>query len=353
MTTHIGILGGGGISETHARAASEIEGVTVVAVAGTNPTKVQTLADRYGASAHTDVNAMLSAVRLDALLIGSPPAFHADAGIVAARAGVHVVTEKPLDITLAKCDALIEACASAKVKLGVFFQERFAPDLVRLKGAVDRGDFGRPILGSARVKWWRPAEYYGNSKWRGRQALDGGGAVMGQGIHTIDTLLWLFGDVTSVFARKTAAVHAIEVEDTLVATLEFASGALMTFEATTAAYPGYPRRMELTFEGGTISVEQDRVSAADLRTATFESTAVVSTNAAASSPVISDVRGHKAVIEDLLRAVKENGQPRCDGREGRRSVEVVEALYRSAATAQPVSCGTASIAAKKQIERLP
>ena len=336
MTTYIGILGGGGISDTHARAASEVPDTKIVAIAGSNASKVKALADRHGAAAYADIGAMLANHRFDVLLIGTPSALHAEPGILAARAGVHVLVEKPLDVTLPKCDALIAACATANVKLGVFFQERFAPDLVRLKDAIDARSLGRPLLGSARVKWWRPAEYYANSKWRGKHALDGGGAVMNQGIHTVDTLLWLLGDVTRVFARKTAAIHAIEVEDTLVATLEFANGALMTFEATTAAYPGYPRQMELTFEDGTVIVEQDRIASTALRNAKLESTRVVSTNAAAASPVVSDVRGHKAAIEDFLRAIRDHGEPKCNGAEGRRSVAVVDALYRSAETGDPV-----------------
>jgi UDP-N-acetyl-2-amino-2-deoxyglucuronate dehydrogenase len=333
MTTHIGILGGGGISDTHARAASQIEGVEVVAVAGDNDGKVKALADRYGAAAFTDVRALLQHRPLDILLIGTPSALHAEAALLAARAGVHVLVEKPLDTAPFQVDAVIEKCREANVKLGVFFQDRFAPDLVRLKAAIDAGALGRPLLGSARVKWWRPAEYYSASRWRGRRALDGGGAVMNQGIHTLDLLLWLWGDVDRVFAKQTAAFHQIEVEDTLVATLQFANGALATYEATTAAYPGYPRQIELTGTEGTVTIRQDRLVATDLRTK-HPGLAIseVVDNASASSPIVSDVSGHKAVIEDFLAAIRNNTEPRCNGFEGRRSVALVDALYRSAHT---------------------
>ena len=342
MTIYVGILGGGGISETHARAASEIPDLKLVAFGGGNAAKVKALADRYGATAYTEEDAFLRHRPLDVVLIGSPSALHAEQGIAAARAGLHVLTEKPLDVTTERADALIGACASAGVTLGVFFQDRFASDLVRLKKAVDEGALGRPLLVSARVKWWRPPEYYGASRWRGKRALDGGGAVMNQGVHTIDLLLWLFGDVRRVFARQATAVHTIEVEDTLVATLEFRNGLLATFEATTAAYPGYPRQIELTGTDGTVIVQQDRIAAADLRTPRADLVGgAASTNAAASSPIVSDVRGHKAVIEDFLAAIKERREPRCGGHEGRRSVELVEALYRSAATGEPVSIGPA------------
>jgi UDP-N-acetyl-2-amino-2-deoxyglucuronate dehydrogenase len=165
---HIGVWGGGGISDTHARAASQIDGVRVVAIGGQNETKVRALADRYSALPFRDLGALVRHRPLDVLLIGTPSALHADEGIVAARAGLHVLMEKPLDVTTAKADAVIAACAAASVKLGVFFQDRFAPDLVRLKAAIDEGALGRPLLGSARVKWWRPPEYYSSSRWRGR-----------------------------------------------------------------------------------------------------------------------------------------------------------------------------------------
>jgi UDP-N-acetyl-2-amino-2-deoxyglucuronate dehydrogenase len=333
MTTHIGILGGGGISDTHARAASQIEGVRIAAVAGDNETKVKVIADRHGARAFTDVGSLLQHRPLDILLIGTPSALHAEAALLAARAGVHVLVEKPLDTAPYQVDAVIEACRKAGVKLGVFFQDRFAPDLVRLKAAIDGGVLGKPLLGSARVKWWRPPEYYSASRWRGRRSLDGGGAVMNQGIHTLDLLLWLWGDIDRVFAKQTAALHDIEVEDTLVATLQFENGALATYEATTAAYPGYPRQIELTGSEGTVTIRQDRIVAADLRTRhPGLAPSEVVDNASASSPIVSDVSGHKAVIEDFLAAIRNDTEPRCNGPEGRRSVALVDALYRSAHT---------------------
>ncbi len=336
MTIHIGVLGGGGISQTHARAAAQIDGVKVVAVGGANAAKVEAIATRHGAKAYTDIESLLRHLPMEVLLIGSPSALHAGQGIAAARAGLHVLIEKPLDVTTAQADAVIAACNQACVKLGVFFQDRFALDLVRLKAAIDEGVLGRPLLGSARVKWWRPSEYYSTSRWRGRAAFDGGGAVMNQGIHTLDLLLWLWGDVKNVFARQATALHSIEVEDALIATLEFENGALATFEATTAAFPGYPRQIELSGTEGTIVVNQDRIVSADLRTPFAGLTGgPESENAAASSPIVSDVRGHQSAIEDFLRAIRDGSEPRCNGPEGRRSVALVEALYRSARTGQP------------------
>jgi len=188
------------------------------------------------------------------------------------------------------------------------------------------------------VKWYRPAEYYGNSRWRGRLALDGGGALMNQGIHTIDLLLWLLGDVRRVYAKSLTALHDIESEDTLVATLEFVNGAIGTLEAATSVYPGYDRRVEITGSEGTVIFEHDRVVAADLKNSLsggFQ-TAPADTNRSASSPIVSDVSGHKRIIEDFINAIQTNGTPKCDGYEGKRSVVLVEAIYESARSNQPV-----------------
>ena len=336
-TLHVGILGGGNISETHARAVGEIPGLRVAAIAGHNAGRAQALAARYGAVAYSETDALLRHRPLDLVLIGSPSGLHAEQGIAAARAGLHVLTEKPIDVSLARADALIAACDAAGVKLGLFFQDRFAPGLVRLRQAIDEGVLGRLVLASARAKWWRPAEYYSGSRWRGTLALDGGGALINQGIHTVDLLLWLMGDVHRVFARAANLQHRIEGEDTLVATLEFCSGALATLEATTAAWPGYPRQVELTGTEGTVTIQGDRVAAADLRAPRPELVGQnASTNAAAHSPTVSDVRGHRAALEDFVGAIREGREPRCGGREGRRSLMVVDALYRSARAATPI-----------------
>lgn len=334
MTTHIGILGGGGISETHARAAREIADVRVAAVCGRNVARAAQLAHTFDAAAYEDLAAFLAHRPLDVVAIGSPSGLHAEQGIAAARRGLHVLTEKPLDISLQRADALIDACEQAGVKLGLFFQDRTAPDLQRLKDLLDGGVLGRPTLVSARVRWYRPPEYYSASRWRGTVALDGGGALINQGIHTVDLLLWLLGDVTHVSARTRTALHSIEVEDTCVATLEFVNGVVGTFEATTAAFPGFARRVELSTTEGTIVIEHDRVVELHLRSGArreelFGAEHQANTNASAKTAVVSDVRGHRHIIEDFLAAIKTNSRPLCDGREGRRSLALVEAIYES------------------------
>jgi UDP-N-acetyl-2-amino-2-deoxyglucuronate dehydrogenase len=351
VTVRVGILGAGNISETHARAAAAIEHVEIVAVHGANAQRVERLATTYHARPYADLDAFLAHQPMDLVAIGSPSGLHAEQGIRAAERGLHVLTEKPIDISTRRADDLIEACDRASVKLGVFFQDRAQPDIVRLHQAVQDGRIGRPLLASARVKWYRPLDYYGQSRWRGTWALDGGGALMNQGIHTVDLLLWWLGDIVRVSARGGTLLHRIEVEDTIVAWLEFANGAIGTLEATTAAYPGYPRRVELTGTRGTVNVEQDRIVACDLQDAPPTIAAALAAqdgdaNASAASPVVSDARGHQRILEDLLRAIETGGRPQCGGLEGRRSVAVVNAIYESAATGRSVDVPAATAASK-------
>jgi predicted dehydrogenase len=340
---HVGILGGGGISETHARAAAAVPDLRVAAVCGTNAARVQALAERHGAVAFTDVEAFLRHQPLDIVAIGTPSGVHAEDVERAARRGLHVLCEKPLDITSARIDRLLAAVEAAGVSLGVFFQDRSTPDLMDLKDAIVAGRLGRPILADARVKWYRPPEYYAQSRWRGTWALDGGGALMNQGVHTVDLLLWLLGDVRRVYARTLAALHAIEVEDTAVAVLELASGAVATLEATTAAWPGYDRWVSITGTLGTVVVEQSRVTRWDLREPALEGAAGGAAAiagdvalASARTHLVADASGHQRVFEDFVSALDAGRPPRVDGREGRRSVALIEAIYASSRSGQPV-----------------
>ena len=330
----VGILGAGNISETHARAASAIAGTQIVAVHGGNTARGKRLAAAYNAAAYDELDAFLAHRPMDVVAIGSPSGLHADQAIAACRQGLHVLVEKPIDISVEKADALVAAADDAGVKLGVFFQDHVQPDLLRLHEAVSAGRLGRLLLASARVKWYRPPEYYTQSRWRGTWALDGGGALMNQGIHTADLLLWLMGPVRRVAARTATSLHAIEVEDTVIALLELASGALATLEATTAAFPGYRRRLELTGTEGTAVIEHDRLVAADLRHPADDlaGRAADDQNASASSPVVSDARGHQRLFEDFFDAIETGREPRCSGRYARRSVALVQAIYEAGRT---------------------
>jgi predicted dehydrogenase len=276
---YVGIVGGGNISETHARAAHETDGVEVAAIYGQNQEKTARLSQRFGGKVFTTLPAFLQHKPLDLVMIGSPSGLHAEQGIAAAQAGLHVLVEKPLDISTERADALISECVRA------------------------------------------------------------GGALINQGVHTVDLLLWLMGDVARVSALSITALHDIEVEDTVVATLEFANGAIGTLEAATSAYPGYPRRIELTGSRGTIILEHDRIVAADLLSGQvdLQQPTGQGSNPAATSPVVSDVTGHKELLKDFIGAIETNSRPNCDGVEGRRGVELVQAIYESARTGNAVT----------------
>ena len=334
MPIHVGILGEGNISETHARAASAIDGVTIAAVAGEDAARVARLAQPYGAAVYRDVAALVRHQPLEVILIGSPSGLHAEQGIAAARHGLHVIVEKPIDVEVRRAEALVAECEKARVKLGVFFQDRFSPAFAALKRALDEGALGRPLLASARVKWWRPPEYYAQSRWRGTLALDGGGALINQGIHTVDLLLWLLGPVARVRALTATRLHAIEGEDVALVLLEFEGGAVGTLEATTVAFPGYPRRVEISGTEGTVVVEGDRVAAADLRTpAPGLASGGEEGASSASTAKVSDATPHRRMIEDFARAIATGSAPACGGREGLRSLAVVETVYAAAGAA--------------------
>jgi predicted dehydrogenase len=335
---HVGLIGAGNISDTHAAAAAAIDGVRIPAVCGRTREKADRLAARVGATAYGDLDRFLDHRPMDMVVIGSPSGLHSEQGIAAARRGLHVLTEKPIDISTSRVDRLIAEAEHARVTLGVIFQDRMKRDVRRLKALLDAGGLGTPILASASVRWHRPAEYYAASAWRGTRTLDGGGALMNQGVHTVDLLLWLFGPVRRVFGKAATRLHAIEVEDTVVAVLEFANGAVGTLEAATSAYPGYPRRIELTGSEGTVRLEGDRLAAVDLRSGA-EGAAVpdsLPVSAAATSAVVADATAHRAVLEDFIAAIARGVPPSCDGAQGRASVAVIEAIYRSSSTNQPI-----------------
>ena len=338
---HIGILGGGNISDTHARAAAAIPGVTVAACYGVNPERTAKLAAQHGAVVYDNLESFLDHRPMDIVAIGSPSGLHAEQGIAAAKRGLHVLSEKPLDITTARADELIAACAAANVKLGVFFQDRLRPAIAEIKRMLDAGELGTPVMIAGRVRWYRPPEYYSSSRWRGTWALDGGGALMNQAIHTVDLVQWLFGPVARVSSAVATRIHDIEVEDTAAAVLEFTSGALGVIEAATSLYPGYPRRLEVTGSEGTVILEGDTISQRDLRGAAGSGAATTPPPRLenVASPVVSDASAHQRVIEDFIAAIREGREPATNGREARRSVELVETIYAAARSRRGIAPG--------------
>ena len=343
-----GIVGCGMIAEFHTKAINEIDGgPSSPRSAGrrrTGPRSPRLAAVKSDCLIYDDLDAMLARPDLDVVCICTPSGAHLDPSVKAAKAGKHVVVEKPLEITLPRCDAIIAACDDAGVRLCTIFPSRFTEANRQLKAAIDGGRFGRLTLGDTHVKWWRTQAYYDSGGWRGTWNLDGGGALMNQAIHNVDLLAWLMGDVASVQAITATLVHErIEVEDTAVAALRFKNGALGVIEAATSAFPGLLKRTEIHGDKGSARVEQDDVTLWTFAESAPGDAAIQSKIAGASgfTAGASDPRGinhagHRDQLADFLRAIDSGGAPLVDGREGRRSVEIIRAIYRSAELAKVV-----------------
>jgi predicted dehydrogenase len=278
---------------------------------------------------------MLADPEVDVVCICTPSGQHAAQAIAAARAGKHVLVEKPMALSLADADEMMAACERASVKLGVVLQRRAEPLFQDIHRAIQAGDLGELTLGLVTIPYHRPQAYYDQADWRGTWALDGGGVLMNQGIHLVDLLVWTMGDPVDVQATASTLHRAIGVEDTLAATLTFANGALATITATTTAAPGFPHRVEIYGTAGGIQVEGESVGRwklADPTAATIEPPQPRTPASAGAGGDPRDIAptGHIAILRDLVRALREGRKPMVPGREGRRSLATVLAIYQAA-----------------------
>ncbi len=335
-----GIVGCGMIAEYHTKAINELPNARVVAALSRNQAnaqKIAQLAEGGEVALFDDLERMLDHPGIDIVCICTPSGAHRDSAVPAALAGKHLVVEKPLEINLDRTDEIIGACEKSGVRLCAIFPSRFSPANLQLKHAIDQGRFGRLTLGDTYVKWWRSQEYYDEGGWKGTLALDGGGALMNQSIHNVDLLTWLMGDVESVSALTATLAHErIEVEDTAVAVLRFRNGALGVIEATTSVYPGLSKRTEIHGDRGSARVEQDDITLWDFHDSLPEDQAVHDAMAkggdtgGGSDPRGITHEGHRAQLEDFLNAIETNKEPQVDGREGRKSIEIIRGIYKSA-----------------------
>lgn len=340
------VVGTGNIAQAHVEAIGQLAGAYVAGVTGRTPEGTGRFAERYGVHAYASLEEALADPAVGAVSVCTPSGAHLQPAVAAAEAGRHVVVEKPLEITTERARAIVDAAERSGVRLATIFMSRFSDAHRQVAEAVSSGRLGRPVLGDATVKWYRSQEYYDSAAWRGTWALDGGGALMNQAIHQLDLLLWLMGPVAEVFAYAGTLAHErLEVEDTLVATLRYASGALGSITATTSLAPGQPKRLEIHGDRGTVSVRDDEIVAWDLADADdAEREAVMRGSAGAASgtfadPMAMSFENHRRQLEDFVRAVAEGRPPLVDGHEGLRSVEVVEAIYRSVREGRPVPVG--------------
>jgi predicted dehydrogenase len=337
------------IARFHAQALAEVPGARLLALVSRNRANAEALAAKLGlrCDVYTDLAPVLACRDIDIVIITTPSGAHMEPAVAAAEAGKHVVVEKPLEITLERCDRIIAACARHRVQLCTIFPSRFADANMVLKQAVDAGRFGRLTLGETTCKWWRPQSYYDEGGWKGTKALDGGGALMNQAIHNVDLLLWMMGPATHVSGFTATLAHErIEVEDTAVACLRFANGALGVIQATTSVYPGLPKTIAVHGDRGTAVIEQEDVLRWEFTPETAEDRAVrerfaVKTGASggSSNPAAISHVGHARQLTDFVQALETGRKPLVDGREGRRAVEVILSIYRSAATGRTVEIG--------------
>jgi UDP-N-acetyl-2-amino-2-deoxyglucuronate dehydrogenase len=325
----VGIIGCGSISPLHARAIEGIDRARLVAVSDVVTDRARRLASEHGCEA-ADTAALLQRPDIDLVCVCTPSGTHAAVAAEALRAGKHVVVEKPLDVSLVHADRLLATAAEADAVLTVISQHRWDPGTVELRRLIRTGALGDIVLATAEVPWYRAQSYYDSAEWRGTRQWDGG-VLMNQGIHTLDLLRWLLGPVAGVTARSRTVAHRMEMEDVLVATLEFASGALATLAVTTAAFPG---RDETITVAGTASGA--RLRAGELVDRWPEPAPPpagppeASTSAARGSADL-DARSHRAQLEDMIDAIADEREPLITGADARATLATVLAIYDSAA----------------------
>ena len=338
-----GLVGTGMIADFHVQAIRETRGAQLVAVAGRSAETVKQFAAKHGVPSWTTrVDDLLANPAIQIISITTPSGAHLEPALAAIRAGRHVVVEKPLEITLDRVDELLKSADAAGVRVAPIFQARFGEGARTLKAALDAGRFGRLVLCSAYVKWYRKPEYYVGS-WKGTRSLDGGGALMNQGIHAVDLLQWYAGLPTEVFGWTTRRVHTgIEVEDTACASLRFPHGALGTIEASTALYPGWQRRVEICGENGSAALEDDRLVHWDFREELPGDERIRAAKldekmrSGASAPNAITHHGHLRQMQDLVDALRENRPLALDGQGARNAIAIIRGIYASAAQGAPV-----------------
>lgn len=330
------------IADFHAQAIAATNGGKLVGIATRNAENAKAFAGKRGVSfITTSVEELVRHPEIQVICVTTPSGAHLEPALAAVRAGKHVVIEKPIEITTQRADELLAAAEKAGVQVAPIFQSRFGDGARTLKAALEAGRFGRLVLASAYVKWHRTAQYY--TGWKGTAKLDGGGALINQAIHAVDQLLWFAGMPVEVSGFKTRRVHTgIESEDTAAAVLRFGDGALGTIEASTALWPGWSRRIEICGEHGSVVLEDDRLVRWEFREAKPEDEAIRAggaTNAlgsGASNPAAISFEGHRRQIQDLIDALRAGRAPALDGREGRKAVALVRAIYESAESGRPV-----------------
>ena len=308
-----------GMGADRCRMIAETEGARLVAIADLDESRWSRVTDEYEVDCYHEYSELLGQDDIDVVMIMTPSGLHGDMAIEAAKAGKHVITTKPIDISLEKADRVIEACAAAKVKLAVDFESRYREDNLKIYDAIRKRKFGKLILGEARLKWYRSDDYY--EGWHGTWKLDGGGALINQTVHQIDLLQWFMGAVDRVWGQTGTMTHEIETEDLGMAMLKFKNGAMGTILGTTTYTDSLPPKIEIHGDKGAVITEGNQVS--------FWK--VEGDDGEGPTP-----NGPRNTIEDMVGAIHEDRPPRVDGHEGKKSLEIIKAIYKSAEIGRPV-----------------
>ncbi len=326
---NIGIIGTGSIVNTYKKCIDELEGAQLVALYTKSRNRKESARKAFGVPVFSVMDEFLQN-DIDLVCVCNESGLHGEAIKLAALAGKHVLSEKPLETTPEKIDEIIAICSSKNVKLGCTLQNRCSSDYKRVLEAVNSGKLGKLIMGNAHINWYRNESYYADSDWKGTFKFDGGAAFINQGIHTIDLLLHIMGPVASVFGKVSTLVHDIEGEDVGASILNFQNGAIGTITAGTALYPGYPERIEIYGEKGSILMEGGRIIAWNIMGASAPGIASGENNGSgAADPTAIGHQNHKSVIADMIEAILNDRRPMVDGAEARKAVAVITAIYES------------------------
>jgi len=328
---HFGILGCGMIAHIHADALRQLPQAALYGVFDPAAANAQSFADSYHVTAYPDYETMLQDPQIDIVCICTPSGFHADAAIKALNAGKHVVLEKPMALSLAEADAIIEATRQSGCLLTVISQLRFSEEIKQVKKMVEDNVFGKLIFCDLSMKFWRDPSYYSNSNWKGTFRFDGGGALMNQGIHGVDLLLYIAGEASVINGKIKTITHNIEVEDTAAVVLSFENGALGTIKASTCTYPGFERRIEINGDRGFVHLRENRIEKLmiDGQILIDRKAEDFAENKAARDASALDSSLHMLQIQNLISTIHGETPLLIDAAEGRKAVKLILDIYQS------------------------
>jgi UDP-N-acetyl-2-amino-2-deoxyglucuronate dehydrogenase len=333
----VALVGCGRIARNHFDAIAKIDGLSLSAVCDEIPSRAEEAGREYDVPWYTDYATMLKEASCDVVVVATPSGLHPDHGILAARAGKHVISEKPMAIKLSAADALVKACDDAHVQLFVVKQNRLNPSIQLLRKAIDKGRFGKIYLANTTVRWQRPQEYYDQAPWRGTWEFDGG-AFMNQASHYVDLMQWLVGPVESVMAKTATLARKIEAEDTGVAVLKFRNGALGCIEVTMLTFPkNLEGSITILGEKGTVKIGGTAVNKVEQwQFADYDDDDKLIETASTAPPNVYGF-GHEGYYRNVLAVLRGEGKADTDGRGGRKSLELILGIYESARTGTEVS----------------